>query len=354
MNDQAERVRRWRLLLGAEAGLDGEAPSGDAVMEAAMNAVYGDRFSYDPDGTGQKARGAARWMRDIRACFPEETVGMMVGDAADRHDIESLLLQPEALKRLPRDVHTAALLLRYKRSIPASSAALAREIVASVAEDIRRGLEPRLRSAVSGAANRRHSPSSKALDWHGTIRKNLRRYDADRRTITPDKFLFFARDSARAEIILALDRSASMIRHAVTAAAAAAALSEIPSVRIRLFAFDTAVTELTEQAGDPAEVLFRLRFTGGTDIANAVGFCQRQIARPGRTALILITDLHDSGNSARLIAELEAVLHSGVPAAVLLPGAHNRPLARELAARGALCAAIEPDAWPETVERLLS
>ena len=346
----AERARRWRLMLGPGAGPDA------GPMDAAMSAVYGDAFHYDPDGNGKNTRDAARWMRDIRACFSEEAVDVMVSDAIGKHEIESLLLQPEALRNLPRDTHTAALVLRHKQKIPAASAALARQLVGAVADEIQCKLELPLHNAVSGAANRRvrSRQPSKALDWHGTIKKNLGRYDAGKRVITPERFLFFQQGARRADMMIALDQSASMAHTSILAVAAAAALAMIPALRVRLFAFDTAVTELTEKVTDPAEILFRLRLSGGTDIANAVSHCQGRITQPKRTALILITDLQESPDgAARLTKELEAVTRSGVPVAILLPNAHNRQLAQELTAKGALCAVMTPDTWPDMVEKLL-
>jgi Mg-chelatase subunit ChlD len=359
MTGQTERARRWRLLLGAEAG-GGELPVGDdAVLDETLRAVYdtpAEQFSFGPDEGGKPSKIVAQWIDEIQSRFPDDIVNVMINDAIGRHNIESLLLQKDALRAAPRDVHTAAFLLRHKRKIPPASEALARRIVGDVAGEIRRKLEPGLRTAVAGAMRRRsHSPvpSPKALDWHGTIRKNLGRYDAEKRVITPERFLFFERGSKNMELMIALDQSASMAHSAILAAAAAAVLSGIPELRVRLFAFDTSVTEMTDGIGDPAEILFRLRLSGGTDIPKAVDYCKRKTTRPKQTALILISDLRDSEGTGKVTDMLDSWIQSGSPAAVLLPAIHNRQLAENLQKKGALCAVIEPESISETIGKLL-
>ena len=360
----AERARRWRLLLGAEA-VGGEAPAGDdANMDAALRAVYdGQNFSYGPDGGRKSSKNVAGWVDIIQREFPEEAVNVMINDAIGRHNIESLLLRPNALRAAPRDAHTAAFLLRNRSKIPRESREAARQIVRAVTDEMRRKLELKLHSAAAGTLNRRaRGIAPGAVDWHGTIRKNLGRYNAQTRVITPDRFLFFERGQRRApyELWIFVDQSASMAHSAMTAVTAAAVLAGVPALRTKLFAFDTEVTDLCGGIDDPVETLFQLRFTGGTDIANALQYVANHVTQPQRTALLVVSDLQDGGEPEHAAAQFLSLTQSGIKNAVLMPcsagGAlPKNGLAAQISAEaGTLCAAAAPDALPDVVARLLS
>lgn len=65
-----------------------------------------------------------------------------------------------------------------------------------IVEDINRMLESDMRRAVTAALNRRaHSPlpSASAIDFPYTIRRNLRHYHPQLKTIVPERVYFFDR-----------------------------------------------------------------------------------------------------------------------------------------------------------------
>ena len=64
-----------------------------------------------------------------------------------------------------------------------------------------------------------------------------------------------------------------------------------------MVAFDTAVVDLTDELGDPVDLLFGIQLGGGTDIDQALGYCQTLVARPAKTVLVLITDLYEGGDA---------------------------------------------------------
>src|SRR6195952_2014788 len=105
MIDEEERLRRWRLVLGAPA----DEPMGvglstsDLAMDGAMSALY-DEEAKAAGGLGASAPRVARWLGDIRAYFPSSVVQVMQRDAIDRLQLTSMLLEPELLDSLQPDV----------------------------------------------------------------------------------------------------------------------------------------------------------------------------------------------------------------------------------------------------------
>src|SRR5437868_1918055 len=150
----SERLRRWRLVLGGEADGTGLAlGGGDARMDAALSAVYGE----PPEGgagLGASAPRVARWLGDIRTYFPVSVVQVMQRDALERLDLTRLLLEPELLAAVEPDVHLVATLLSLNKVMPAQARESARAVVRSVVAELEGRLEQRIRAAVSGALDR--------------------------------------------------------------------------------------------------------------------------------------------------------------------------------------------------------
>src|SRR5947209_699612 len=108
--DDAERLRRWRLILGG-SDADGTActlQGADLQMDKALEALYGEGRS---GGLGSSAPNVARWLGDIRTYFPSSVVRVMQRDAFDRLGLQQMLLQPELLAAIEPDVHLVATLL---------------------------------------------------------------------------------------------------------------------------------------------------------------------------------------------------------------------------------------------------
>jgi Mg-chelatase subunit ChlD len=209
---------------------------------------------------------------------------------------------------------------------------------------------------VSGALNRAsvtRRPRHRDIDWDRTIRRNLRHYQPDYRTIIPETLLGHARRaSALRDVIIAVDQSGSMAASVVYSSVFAAVMASIRSVETRLVVFDTSVVDLTELLDDPVEVLFGTQLGGGTDINRAVGYCQTLVRRPSDTIFVLISDLYEGGVERELITRVSQLVTSGVSVIVLLAlsdkGApsFDHELAAKLAALGAPAFACTPDQFP--------
>lgn len=363
---EADRRRRWRLVLGEPAAdLEADLTAADIAMDEALGALYdvrpegpGSRPGAPSAGLGSSAPQVARWLGDIRTYFPTSVVQVMQRDAVERLHLTSMLLEPELLTAIQPDVHLVSTLVGLNRVMPETTRATARSVVGAVVREIERRVAQQTRSAVTGAVNRASKtrrPRRSDIDWAATIGRNLDHYLPEHRTVVPERLVGHSR-SARAfaaDVIVAIDQSGSMAESVVYAAVFAAVLASINSVRTSLVAFDTAVVDLSELLADPVDVLFGCQLGGGTDINQAVAYCAGLVTRPAETVFVLISDLYEGGIAEDLLRRMAALVRSGVTVIVLLAladsgaPAYDRDHAAALAGLGVPAFACTPDAFPD-------
>lgn len=363
--NEAERLRRWRLVLGGQAEASCGALTGvPAEMDQALAALYDSDAAGHLGGSGTRRGGrggsspsVARWLGDIRRYFPTSVVQVMQRDALERLDLRELLLQPEMLESAHADVHLVASLIALSGVIPASTKDTARRVVRKVVQELLKKLEEPMRSAVTGAldrSQRNRRPRHSEIDWNRTIRANLRHWQQDYRTIVPQQLIGYGRKarSPQREVVLCIDQSGSMAASVVYSSIFGAVMASLPAVATRMVVFDTSIVDLTDQLDDPVELLFGVQLGGGTDINGAVGYCQSVIREPRNTILVLVSDLYEGGVEANLLRRAAALVESGVQFIALLAlsdegaPAYDRALAAKLAALGVPSFACTPDAFP--------
>jgi Mg-chelatase subunit ChlD len=356
-----ERMRRWRLVLGGEQDGTGESLAGDDKrIDAALGALYGGSGDGRREaGLGASAPTVARWLGDIREYFPASVVQVMQQDAIERLDLHQLLLEPELLDAVEPDVHLVGTLLSLNRVIPARTRETARAVVRKVVEELERRLEQRTRAAVAGAldrATRTRRPRRLAdVDWDRTIRANLRHYQPSARTIVAERLIGYGRrrQAVQRDVILCIDQSGSMASSVVYSSVFAAVLASMRSLKTSLVVFDTSVVDLTPELHDPVEVLFGTQLGGGTDINQALGYCERLVANPADTILVLISDLLEGGDQSALFRRAAALVASGVTLVTLLAlsddgaPAYDHANAQAFAALGSPAFACTPDQFPD-------
>ena len=359
--NDADRLRRWRLVLGGEAQDSCGALNGDAAeMDQALSALYDDHGGLGDDrrgGRGNSAPRVARWLGDIRKYFPSTVVQVMQKDALERLNLRDMLLQPEMLQGVQPDVHLVANLMALSRVIPAGTKETARRVVRQVVDELMKRLEEPMRAAVTGAldrSQRNRRPRLAEIDWHRTIRANLRHWQPTHRTVIPETLHGFGRKARRPqrEVVLCIDQSGSMANSVVYSSIFGAVLASLPAVSTKLVVFDTAVVDMTEQLDDPVDLLFGVQLGGGTDINGAVAYCQSLIREPRNTIFVLISDLYEGGVEPQLLRRAASLVESGVQCVALLAlsdegaPAYDRALAAKLAAVGVPSFACTPDAFP--------
>ncbi len=373
---EAERLRRWRLVLGGgEAdGTGADLQGHDVRVDAALAAVYdsagaqrrsGGRGSGRVGGLGRSAPKVARWLGDIRKYFPRDVVQLMQRDAIERLDLRQLLLEPELLESVEPDIHLVTLLVELNQLLPDETRATARLVVAKVLSDLEARLTDRTRVAVHGAlarANRSRRPRPGDIDWLRTVHANLKHWQPKYRTVIPERLIGFGRrrHSLAKDVIIAVDQSGSMADSVVYASLFGAVLAQLPSLQTRMISFDTSVIDLTPLLNDPVDVLFGVQLGGGTDIAQAITYCRQIVSRPADTVLIVISDLFEGGNPDLLRARTLELVRSGVTVLFLLAlsdeGApvYDRVMSAELVALGATVMACTPDQFPEVLAAALA
>lgn len=382
----AERLRRWRMVLGADsADSTGCTLTGqDAAMDGALNALYGGGAGKKPGGgrgaggrsagLGASAPSVARWLGDIRTYFPSSVVQVMQRDAIDRLGLAALLLEPEMLEAVEADVHLVGTLLSLNKAMPETTKETARAVVRKVVEDLEKRLESRTRATLSGALDRSARISRlrhRDIDWNRTIRANLKNYlpvpgpagaggagDTEGRcTIVPERLIGYGRASrsAKKDVVLCIDQSGSMAASVVYASVFGAVLASMRTLSTRLVVFDTAVADLTDQLDDPVDVLFGTQLGGGTDINRALAYCQSKITRPADTVVVLISDLYEGGIRDEMLKRVAAMKDSGVQFVTLLAlsdegaPAYDHEHAAALGALGAPAFACTPDLFPDVM-----
>ncbi|HEU5327515.1 MAG: VWA domain-containing protein [Thermomicrobiales bacterium] len=369
MSDETERLRRWRLVLGAESacrqpGAAGAAGEGlevslggtDAGMDKALGALYDQTRRA---GLGASSPQVARWLGDIRTYFPSSVVRVMQQDAYERLGLRQMLLEPELLETVEADVNLVATLLSLSRVIPERTKETARGVVRKVVAELERRLAQKTVQAVRGSLNRAartSRPRPNEIDWDRTIRANLKHYLPERGTIIPERLVGYAhhrRQAALRDIVLCVDQSGSMATSVVYSGIFGAVLASIRAVSTRMVVFDTAVVDLTEDLHDPVDILFGTRLGGGTDINRALAYCQGVITRPAQTILVLITDLYEGGNAEEMLKRAAALVTAGVQVICLLAlsdrGApiYDERHAAALARLGIPAFACTPDLFPD-------
>jgi hypothetical protein len=343
----------------------------DIAIDAALALLY-DRPG-DDDGrrrsSGRRGGGLGRskprivgWLGDIRRYFPTPVVQIMQRDAVERLDLRQLLLEPELLAEVEPDVHLVTLLVELNRVLPDETRATARRVIAAVLADIERQLSDQTRRAVTGAlarAARTRRPRPGDIDWMRTIAANLRHWIPEHRTVVPERLIGHGRRqrSLARDVVIAVDQSGSMADSVVYASLFGGVLAQLPALRT---SFDTAVTDLTPHLHDPVEVLFGVQLGGGTDIAAALGACQRLIERPRQSVLFLVSDLYEGGDSDLMRRRVAELTMSGVSVVVLLAlsdegtPAHDHEHAAALAALGATVTSVTPAEFPAVLAEALA
>lgn len=356
-----ERLRRWRLILGGGAA-DGIASdsfrlgSADAAMDQALSSLYDAQGEGRSGGLGSSSPKVARWLGDIRSYFPSSVVRIMQKDALERLNLHQMLMEPEMLEAVEPDVHMVANLLSLSGIMPSKTKETARIVVNRVVEELLKKLSSPLQQAVMGSLNRavRNSrPRHNEIDWHRTIRANLRHYQPQYQTIIPERRIGFGRKrSSLKDIVLCIDQSGSMATSVVYASIFAAVLASLPAVKTHMVVFDTAIVDLTEMLQDPVDVLFGTQLGGGTDINRAVSYCQGLICKPEDTIFVLISDLYEGGDNRALLKRMGSLVQSGVQCVTLLAlnddGApcFDHRNAAQLATLGIPSFACSPDQFP--------
>lgn len=137
----------------------------------------------------------------------------------------------------------------------------------------------------------------KALDFL------LKHYDRERQKIIAQNLFFFSRVERRLpwDVILCIDQSGSMADSVIHSAVMAGILAGLPSLRVSLVVFDTSVVDLTKYVDDPLEILMSVQLGGGTNIGQAMQYCESLITNPKSTVFLLVGDFMEGASPAVML-----------------------------------------------------
>jgi len=319
-------LSRWRLILGKTADQLGIGAD-DSDSEASEVLDY----LFSPTGSGGGRDGGGRtgglgpghsfsvpaWIDAVNRLFPREAKEVLEREFVDRRGLGELLEHPKLLEKVEPNVELVKTLLTHRDLLNEKTRGLARKLIQQVVQQLKDKLKIQVVPAITGALRRdRHSPRKvfRNLDLKTTLRRNLQNWDADEQRLLVDQTYYFAAERNRRpwHIIVAVDQSGSMLESAVFSSVMASIFYELPSVRTSLFLFDTEIADLSDQVGQPVDVLLQVQLGGGTHIAQALRYGAGLVREPARTILVLITDFYEGGPENDLVDVTRALAESGV------------------------------------------
>ena len=357
---------RWRLALGrhAQHALGGASLSElDGRLDQAMEALYGRAHQE----RGYRGRGGTldlsqivlpRWLDTLKELFPKSVYETIQSHAIERFDLGEMLSNPDALKKLEPNLNLLKVLLSFRGRADPSVAEPIREVVRQIVEELRKQLESRIVRAFSGARNRfARSPQKRManFDIRATVRANLKNYQPDRRAIIAEQLRFSSRQRRRIPwtVILCVDQSGSMLSSLIHAVVTASILASLPAVSVKVVVFDTAVVDLSDRLDDPVDMLLSVQLGGGTNIGQAVTYCESLVTQPTHTVFALISDFEEGASPAAMIQSVRRLAEARVTllglAALGDDGepTYDRAMAARLAGAGMEVAALTPDRFAE-------
>jgi len=321
----SELEERWRLVLGKYANdhlptLSNEAKARDDALGFLYDRLYRGRGLREDDERGADLGASAPhlvdWLDSVRQFFPDEVATELTTEAVERFGLTQLLTDPAALEKVDADLDTLKLLLSLRSGVPSQALDAVRRVVAALGEELTERLRTEIQSILTGRINpqSRTARPTGALDVLRTIESNLGTWDHERQRLLIEDITYFRRSKLRYpwDIILCIDQSGSMAGSVIHSAVLAGILSGLPGISVKVVVFDTSVVDLSHLSDDPVETLMSVQLGGGTNIAQAVQYCEQLVTNPTRTIFALITDFYEGGSVTALLQAIARLGESGV------------------------------------------
>jgi Mg-chelatase subunit ChlD len=327
-------LSRWRLVLGKNAEAHAISCSGDAEarrIEDLLGFLFqeetgggdtgpqrGQRRSGSREGSsGPSSLNVPQWVDLVSELFPHSAKEVLERELVHRRGIGELLEKPELLEKIEPNVELVKTLLTHKDLLNPKTRVLARKIIDQVVRQLKEKMQVQVEQAITGAIRRdRHSPRRvyRNLDLKTTLRRNLKNYDPDRGKLLVDRVYFFAAERRKRpwHVLIAVDQSGSMLDSAIFSAVMASIFAELPSVRTSLVLFDTQVVDLSDQVGQPVDVLLSIQLGGGTDITRALQYVHQLVREPARSIVVLITDFYEGRDERDLVRQVRTMDEAGI------------------------------------------
>ena len=330
MPTQNEMLARWRLVLGEDAEGQGISTGADAEYDR-VEKLIGFLFKPGNDdgkdgrrppkdrqgGSGDSQLTVPEWVDQVRELFPHQVKEVMERELINRRGIRELMEKPELLEKIEPNLELVKTLLTHKDLMNEKTRVLARKIIDQVVQELKEKMKLQVEPALTGAIRRdRHSPRRvfRNLDLKTTLRRNLKNFDSGSGKLFVDRLFFHAaeRKNRPWHVIVLVDQSGSMLESAIFSTVMASIFYELPSLKTSLALFDTQVVDLTDQVGQPVDVLLSVQLGGGTDITKALQYGAQLVREPARTIVVLITDFYEGRPESDLVQQVRVMAESGI------------------------------------------
>lgn len=338
MSTDPHTLARWRLILGKVAEEHGIGCGGDPQAERIEQLVG---FLFEPgdgEGKGGAGRGQGQgrgrssdrqggsgpsqltvpdWVDAVHELFPQQSREVMQRELVRRRGIAEIMEKPELLEKIEPNLELVKTLLTHQGLLNPKTRVLARKVIDQVVQELKRTMQIQVEQAITGAIRKdKHSPRRvfRNLDLSTTVRRNLRNYDAASGKLLVDRLFFYAAERKKKpwHVIVVVDQSGSMLESAIFSAVMASIFAELPAVKTSLVLFDTSVVDLSDQVGQPVDVLLSIQLGGGTDITQGLMYANTLVRQPQRTIVVLITDFYEGRPEQDLVAQTRLMADGGV------------------------------------------
>ena len=358
-----KRIKRWTLLLGEEESQTSNARL--SLEEKKIDSLLNTLYSFNKDSNlGPSDPQITKWVNDVRNAFPNPVFKLLQRDAISRFGITRLISNEEFLNTLIPDIHLVSTILSLKNALPEKSFPMVRKLISQLVRDLVKKLEPDTTDRVKSLrtpAQQTSNPKNKWLDWHQTIKKNLKNYHHEIQTIIPQRFYVHPpRGKVIHQIILLLDQSASMTHSVIYTGILGSILSKIRTIQTNLLLFDTEVIDMTQYLEDPVDLLMNIQLGGGTNIQQAVRHVNHCINTAMQVHVVLISDLYEGPPVRLLLQAVKEIRDKTTTFTVLLAlddkgiPVYNVETGKMLAALDIPVLACSPNYFPDLMVKIIN
>lgn len=365
--------QRWRLALGRFAdkqlasesiALDSRQQQQDQVLQKLYDKQLAKRDLHSGASLEDSQPQVFEWLAQTEHLFPASVQHKIQNHAIDEFGLTTVLSNPKILEKLTPSLPLLKQLLAVHNQVDRALMTQIKTIIHTVVEQLLSELKPRFQNRFSGRLNRHQyspQPVLANLDWHKTIRHNLKYYDLEQRQLMVQRVFFNARNQRHFpwRVILCIDQSGSMMESMIFSAVIAGILAQLPVVDLKLVLFDTNVVDMSERATEPVEVLMSIQMGGGTHIRKAWQYCQQLTEHPQRTVVVTVSDFCEGASPSALIQQADGMLATGTKMLGLTAlTARAEPfydshMTSALAAKGMELASLSPDQFADWLARVM-
>lgn len=374
--NQTETLNKWRLILGKNSeqhisfGGDAQETGLYESMESTLDFLYGMEHGDDVlrsdrhGGLEASMPHAAQWIEKVRRLFPKRTVEILEKQALDHFGLTELITDKKVLSKMQPNMDLLKTVLQYKNLMKSDVLNEARRVIRTVVDELTEKLNSDIRRSLLGKLNRNMPSSVKSmrnLDVRKTIRHNLKNYDKENDRIVLKNVYFSSRTKRynKWRVIIAVDESGSMLDSVIYSAVMAGIFAKLPMIETKLVIFDTSVVDLSGYADDPVEVLMGVQLGGGTDINNALSYCETLCSNPYETIYVVVTDLYEGGSTGHLLKTCSDIITSGSRLVILTAldrdanPAYDVNLGQKIADMGAFVGAMTPEQLGDHIGKMI-